>query len=108
MDAEGFAFEINVKLKFQRGDVTMTYAGDALIENGYKCATLTLITPVETFERKIIVVGKSYVFDPSTMSWDEWEQYAPFLNFSNPSVLFAVELGSTVQFGGVRAVFTDA
>ena len=88
-DVQGFAFQMDVAVEIDGGDVMMTYAGDGLFN--YSSATLTLATPVETADRKIIVADKSYVFDASTVSWDELEQNAPFLAFANPSVLFGVD-----------------
>ena len=82
----GFAFEVDVAVEIDGGDVMMTYAGDGLFN--YSSATLTFATPNETADRKIIVAGRSYVFDPSTTSWDELGQDVPFLAFANPSVLF--------------------
>ena len=87
MDAlQGFAFQMDVAVEIDGDDVMMTYAGDGLFN--YSSATLTFATPNETAEKKIIVADKSYVFDASTVSWDEMAQDAPFLAFANPSVLF--------------------
>ena len=85
-DVEGFAFQMDVAVEIDGGDVMMTYAGDGLFN--YSSATLTLATPAEKTDSKIIVADRSYVFDPSTTIWDELEQDAPFLAFANPSVLF--------------------
>ena len=85
-DVKGFAFEMDVAVEIDGGDVTLTYSGDGLFNYSY--ATLTLATPAETAEKQVIVAGRSYVFDASTVTWDELEQDAPFLAFANPSVLF--------------------
>ena len=85
----------------------MTYTGDALIKYDYSSATLTFATPNETADRKIIVADKSYVFDPSTTSWDELEQDAPFLGFTKLDVLVgysADALGDPVLYGQLSLV----
>ena len=44
MDAlQGFAFQMDVDVEIDGGDVMMTYAGDGLFN--YSSATLTLATP---------------------------------------------------------------
>ena len=99
-DVEGFAFQMDVAVEIDGDDVMMTYAGDGLFN--YSSATLTFATPNETAEKKIIVADKSYVFDASTVSWDEMAQDAPFLAFANPSVLFGVdsdELSNSEAYG---------
>ena len=72
------------------------YAGDALIKSGfheyygshgYNSATLTLATPDETVDKKVIATHRSYVFDPSTVRWDMLEHGAPFLAFVKLGVL---------------------
>ena len=106
-DAASFAFEMNIALKVPGGDVMMTYTGDALIKYDYSSATLTFATPNETADRKIIVADKSYVFDPSTTSWDELEQDAPFLGFTKLDVLVgysADALGDPVLYGQLSLV----
>ena len=68
----------------------MTYAGDALIKSGshdYHSATLTLTTPDETIDKKVIATNHSYVFDPSTVRWDMLEHGAPFLAIVKQGVL---------------------
>ncbi len=65
-DVSSFAFEMNITLKVQGSDVMMAYDGDGFFH--YSSATLTLATPTETVDRKVIVADRSYVFDASTVS----------------------------------------
>ena len=99
-DVSSFAFEMNIALKVQGSDVMMAYAGDGFFH--YSSANLTLTTPAETVDKKVIVADRSYVFDPSSVRWDELEHAAPFLPLVNPGVLFgsySEELANSEAYG---------
>ena len=104
----GFAFEMNVSVEVDGKDITLTYAGEGLFN--YTTATLSVAGLDETFDKKIIVADRNYVFDESNFSWAVLENAPPFLALANPSVLFGFspeQLSDTEAFGQLSLVGTE-
>ena len=107
-DPRGFAFEADVVVNIDGGEVVLTYAGEGLFN--YSSATVTVYAPAETVETNVIVADKGYVFDASTMTWDDLDHAPSFLAFANPSVLFGFnpdQLADSEAYGQLSLMGTD-
>ncbi len=106
-DFRGFAFEVDVAVNTDGGEIVLTYAGEGLFN--YSSASVTVATPSQTAETNVIVADKGYVFDASTISWGDLEHAPPFLAFANPSVLFGFnsdQLADSEAFGQLTLMGT--
>ena len=107
-DFWGFAFEMEVVVKIDDDEVVLTYSGEGLFD--YSSATVTVATPGETAKTRVIVADKGYVFDASTITWDDLEHAPPFLALANPSVLFGFnrdQLADSEAYGQLAQVGTE-